>query len=47
MPMGSHQSAVNKSDVWLTPPHILRALGEFDLDPCAARFVLRVVEFGR
>lgn len=24
------------SDTWLTPPHILKALGEFDLDPCAA-----------
>jgi hypothetical protein len=22
-------------DEWLTPPEILRALGEFDLDPCA------------
>jgi hypothetical protein len=21
---------------WLTPPHILKALGEFDLDPCAS-----------
>jgi len=21
---------------WLTPPHIIEALGEFDLDPCAA-----------
>ena len=24
------------SDVWLTPPEILRPLGRFDLDPCAA-----------
>lgn len=24
------------SDVWLTPPPILEALGPFDLDPCAA-----------
>lgn len=24
------------SDVWLTPPEILRDLGPFDLDPCAA-----------
>ena len=24
------------SDVWLTPRHILDALGEFDMDPCAA-----------
>lgn len=22
--------------IWLTPPSIIRALGEFDLDPCAA-----------
>lgn len=24
------------TDTWLTPPHILAALGEFDFDPCAA-----------
>lgn len=24
------------SDEWYTPPHIITALGEFDLDPCAA-----------
>jgi hypothetical protein len=24
-----------KNDEWLTPPEILRALGDFDLDPCA------------
>ncbi|MFN8296767.1 MAG: DNA N-6-adenine-methyltransferase [Chitinophagales bacterium] len=23
------------SDVWLTPPSIIKALGEFDLDPCS------------
>lgn len=23
---------------WLTPPHILRALGPFDMDPCASQF---------
>lgn len=34
--MSSHQSAVCKTETWLTPPSILRALGEFDLDPCAA-----------
>ena len=22
---------------WLTPPHLVRVLGEFDLDPCACR----------
>jgi hypothetical protein len=34
--MGSHQSAAAKSHVWLTPPDILEALGDFDLDPAAA-----------
>lgn len=34
--MGSHQSAVALTHTWLTPPHILAALGPFDLDPCAA-----------
>ena len=24
------------SDVWLTPPEIIDAVGPFDLDPCAA-----------
>lgn len=33
--MGSHQSANMAKDEWLTPPDILKALGEFDLDPCA------------
>ncbi|MES0071903.1 DNA N-6-adenine-methyltransferase [Mesorhizobium sp. M0058] len=38
MPIGSHQSAAAGTDVWLTPPAILAALGGpegFDLDPCA------------
>ena len=34
--MTSHQSAACVTETWLTPPHIVRALGEFDLDPCAA-----------
>ena len=34
MSMSGHQSARMKSDTWLTPPEILRALGVFDLDPC-------------
>lgn len=34
--MGSHQCASTGTDVWLTPRHILDALGPFDLDPCAA-----------
>lgn len=33
--MGSHGSARAETVVWLTPPHILEALGPFDLDPCA------------
>lgn len=33
--MGGHQSAVMLKDEWLTPPHIIKALGGFDLDPCA------------
>lgn len=32
-----HESIHNDGTVhWLTPPHILAALGDFDLDPCAA-----------
>lgn len=34
--MSGHQSARMGTDVWLTPPEILAALGTFDLDPCAA-----------
>lgn len=33
--MGGHQSAAALKDEWLTPPPILNALGEFDLDPCS------------
>jgi len=33
--IGSHQSANMKNDEWLTPPIIIKALGGFDLDPCA------------
>lgn len=39
MSIGGHQSAAAGSVTWLTPPHILDALGgwqAFDLDPCAA-----------
>jgi hypothetical protein len=35
MSMGGHQSARMHKDEWLTPPSIVRALGDFDLDPCA------------
>lgn len=33
--MGGHHSHASQKDEWLTPPHILDALGPFDLDPCA------------
>lgn len=33
--MGSHQHSTRGSDEWLTPPELVRALGAFDLDPCA------------
>jgi hypothetical protein len=39
MTLSSHQSARPESIEWLTPPHIIAALGgaeSFDLDPCAA-----------
>ena len=37
MSLSSHQRPVRgATDVWLTPPHIIEALGPFDLDPCAA-----------
>jgi phage N-6-adenine-methyltransferase len=32
--MGSHQSSKMITDTWLTPPHIIHSLGDFDLDPC-------------
>lgn len=34
--IGGHQRTQGVSDDWLTPPDILHALGEFDLDPCAS-----------
>ncbi len=33
--LSGHQSARMKNDEWLTPPEILKPLGQFDLDPCA------------
>ena len=36
MTIGSHQRCVGKSQTHLTPPELIRVLGEFDLDPCAA-----------
>ncbi len=31
----SFERIVTGKDEWLTPPEIIKALGEFDLDPCA------------
>jgi hypothetical protein len=31
-----NEKTVAGTDVWLTPPHVIEALGEFDLDPCAS-----------
>ena len=36
MAIGGHHNPTAKSEVWLTPPYIIEALGKFDLDPCAA-----------
>jgi len=33
--IGSHQSGKMLNDEWLTPPSIIEALGNFDLDPCS------------
>lgn len=33
--IGSHQSANMLKDEWLTPPELIKSLGEFDLDPCS------------
>ncbi len=33
--MGGHQSAKAMKDEWLTPPEILKALGDFYMDPCS------------
>lgn len=33
--MGGHQSSHAQTTTWLTPPHVLDALGHFDLAPCA------------
>ena len=33
----SHERFPNGKYEWLTPPDLIRALGEFDLDPCPSR----------
>lgn len=35
MPSLGNEATVSGTDVWLTPPALLKSLGEFDLDPCA------------
>jgi hypothetical protein len=30
-----NETTVAKTEVWLTPPELVRSLGEFDLDPCS------------
>jgi hypothetical protein len=35
---GHHRGYRGASDVWLTPPEIVAALGLFDLDPCGCVF---------
>lgn len=37
MPSFGGEAAKPGTHTWLTPPHILQALGDFDLDPCASR----------
>lgn len=34
MTLGSHQKSIGASQSWITPKHIIDALGPFDLDPC-------------
>ncbi len=35
--IGGHERPFRgATDDWLTPPHVLKALGKFDLDPCAS-----------
>ena len=36
MPNLGNEQTVAGTDIWLTPPHVLQALGEFDLDPCSS-----------
>ncbi len=33
---GHHKPYRGNTDSWITPPEIIKALGPFDLDPCAA-----------
>ena len=39
MSIGKHERPIQgATDVWLTPLHIVQALGVFDLDPCGEKF---------
>ena len=33
--MNNFNTNTDNNDEWLTPPYIIKALGEFDLDPCS------------
>lgn len=33
--IAQHERVADGKDEWLTPPEIIKALGEFDLDPCS------------
>lgn len=33
---GHHRAYKGRNDEWITPKHVIDALGPFDLDPCAA-----------
>jgi len=33
--MSGHESPVAQKEEWLTPPTMVQALGDFDLDPCS------------
>ncbi len=32
--IGGHHAPVGETQTWLTPPDLIKSLGEFDLDPC-------------
>ena len=36
MPSLGNEATVAGTEVWLTPPYIIEALGAFELDPCAS-----------
>ena len=39
MGMSNHEKPIKgQTDIWLTPLHIIKSLGVFDLDPCGEQF---------